>query len=619
MSSSTKCPRHWKLRAAAAFVAVSQLVVPFTAIAQMPSASSVISSQATASYKDFDGVLQTATSNLVQTTIQQVGAFTVSAGLTKSGAAGSRIAVMHTITNTGNGSDTFKIEVDDPESGGAFTSIDVFADVDANGQADNTTSLLSGGAVTAGATGTTNDITIGAGESYNYVVVYAVPVTAPSGWLKPSSVKVTAGNTGIDYAPQFRSETDTIRRADDAAFTASLTHSAPQVAAATGTWGATPNSGVRGTGTTYTFTYTNNGSAAGQIYLRDVLPTGLTYQADTAVWSSQPGVALANTGTFGAITPIDKIAFKVTGQTVEALIKDVPAGSSGTVSFKVVVDSAATFGPHASAGLFSNESCTAADLTVAANGTGCGTGGTSNLAATFTVLPERGVQLGPEVDTTPGTPASAADSVTVTSMVAGGVAMFPIPLRNTGADADTFKMTVDQTGMTFPAGTQFTWLQDDGVTPLQNSGGSDVDTGLGAAAQHQPAGARLAECAAAAERTRHRESCAVRHRRRFRSDHDHEQRGLDDQQRGGDGQHAGVHVVQGRQRGLPARQPGQLPQDNAGQPLACDLQPDAGHGGQRDDSLGFRWRTRSGGDRGTGVQGPVAAVNGLDREGRRQP
>lgn len=279
------------------------------------------------------------------------------------------------------------------------------------------------------------------------------------------------------YTPSQLPVTDTINRATQAAFSASLTHSAPLVAGPSA-WGAAPSSGPQSTATVYTFTYTNNGAAAGQIYLRDVLPAGMTYQPNTAVWSSNPGVALLEAGAFGGSSPTDEIAYKVSGQTIEALIKNVAAGESGTLSFKAIVTAGAPVGPLTSLGLFSSESCVAANLTVAANGTGCGPAGTTNTTATFTVLANRGVQLGPVLDTVPGTPAGVADAVTVTNVTAGGAVNFVIPVKNTGNASDTFKMAVDTTGMTFPSGTQFTWFAIDGVTPLQNSvGGIEVDTG----------------------------------------------------------------------------------------------------------------------------------------------
>lgn len=476
-NTKTKCRWPWAWRATAALVASAQLVAPMAAVAQTASASTVIQSQASASYVDFDGATQVATSNIVQTTIQQVGGFTASAGLTKSAGKGASVAVMHTITNTGNGSDTFTIEIkDNPAESNQFTSIDVFADVNADGLADTTNSLI-GGPALLGATGTSQPITIAEKQSYSYVVVYSVPSSAASGWSNTGLVKVTAGNSTIGYLHQSQESTDSINLATAAAFNVQLIHSAPAVApVGGGSWGAAPSSGERGAFTTYTIAYNNSGVDPGHIYLRDVLPAGLTYQAGTAVWSSNSGVALPSTGLFGASSPLDKIAFNVTGQTIEALIKDVGVGVNGTLSFKVQVDNTANFGPLVSQGVYSSESCGASSLAAATTTDGCGvTPGTTSLAASFTVLPTRGVKLGPVADAIPGT-AAAADTVTVTNSEPGGTVVFTIPVVNTGNASESFKLTLDSSGSTFPAGTLFTWFRADGVTLLQSAGGADVET-----------------------------------------------------------------------------------------------------------------------------------------------
>jgi autotransporter-associated beta strand protein len=257
MNSSTKIRWRWALRATAALVSAAQLVMPTTSVAQTASAGSIISSQASATYYSSDGKLQPPIqSNEVSTTVQQVGAFNVVTEGNKSAGAGGSVAVTHSITNTGNGSDSFTIEVrDNPAELNEFVSIDVFADINADGQADNSTSLLVGGPALAGMTRTSQAITIAEKQSYSYVVVYSVPPSATMPWMNSGLVKVTATNTGIGYAQQSQEQKDTINLTTAAAFNVRLTHGAPAVAAAGGgSWGATPSSGERGTVTTYTLT-----------------------------------------------------------------------------------------------------------------------------------------------------------------------------------------------------------------------------------------------------------------------------------------------------------------------------------------------------------------------------
>src|SRR6476659_366233 len=74
-----------------------------------PAAGTVIGNQATASYTDATNTGRTATSNLVQTTVSQVNSFTLTASGARTGAPGQTVYYPHTITNTGNGADTYSL------------------------------------------------------------------------------------------------------------------------------------------------------------------------------------------------------------------------------------------------------------------------------------------------------------------------------------------------------------------------------------------------------------------------------------------------------------------------------------------------------------------------------
>lgn len=475
MNSSTKRRWHWPMRAAAALVAASQLVVPFTAVAQTPQATTEIRSTASATYVDHDGMLQQAISNQVLTTIQQVGAFIVSDGVSKNGGAGSSVAVMHTITNTGNGTDKFQITVQDSVGGQNFESIDVFPDEDANGLADpGKPSLLAGGPVTDGSARTSGVIERDAGESYTYVVIYKLPITTPT-WSNTATVAVKSITPALYDIPANVEVTkvDTIHLVTGAVLDATFTIGAPVGVTAAGVptdWNPSPNSGPQGTTTTYTFTFQNNGGAAGVLYLRGDLPAGLAYQPGTAVWSSLPGQGLISGGIQG--TSPNKIEFKVTGQKIEALIDEVEQNTKGTLSFRVQVGATASPGKLDSQGWYSIDSCGATDIATAA--TTCAPPA-PNMKAEFTVTPTRGVQLGSQADGTPPAP----DSMTLASARVGGAVKFTaIPVKNMGNDSDNFRLALDETAMSFPAGTVFTWYQQGGATPLQSAQvGGGFETG----------------------------------------------------------------------------------------------------------------------------------------------
>lgn len=455
-------------------------------VAASPAANTQISSMASASYVDADGVTRTTWSNAVVTTVQQVGIFTVTSGVTRLAAAGATIDVPHTITNTGNGSDTFTITVQD--STVQMAAINVLVDSDGDGVADNGTSLLTGGAINPLTTGissaSTSPITIAAGGSYSYVVRYTLPAVGMP-WSETVAVGVTAANATIGYTSLTQSVNDKVTLTTSAAFAASLANKLPSgvagISGGAGAWPSTaPNSGQRGVSTVYTWTYSNGGAAAGQLYLKDTLPTGMTFVSGSAVSSLNPGVALNEDGSANA--GATNITFKKTGQLVEAMINNVAAGSSGTVSFVVVIDGTAPVGTLTSSALYSVSDCASAGLSAS---TTCTPNNTASLSPLFTVLPTRGVMVGPNQDLQAGRPSSSSDASTVAAVVPGGSVMIPIAVKNTGNADDTFKLTVNnaaQLGTTnplFPSGTQFTWFASDKSSPLQNTaGGVDVDTGV---------------------------------------------------------------------------------------------------------------------------------------------
>ena len=104
MISTLPTRRSIGLRPSASWAGAAALTLGFlfgssTALAAAPPANTVIGNQASATYSDAGGAIQLATSNLVQTTVQQVGSFTLDSVNqvtttvvnTKSGAAGSTV------------------------------------------------------------------------------------------------------------------------------------------------------------------------------------------------------------------------------------------------------------------------------------------------------------------------------------------------------------------------------------------------------------------------------------------------------------------------------------------------------------------------------------------------
>nr|HQV23372.1 hypothetical protein [Agitococcus sp.] len=156
----------WRLNALAAAMAVAMGGFSAGAFAAAPAANSVIGNTATATYTDASLVSRSATSNTVQTIVQQVGSFTLTADNTRIVAPGGQVVYPHTLTNTGNGNDTFTLT--SAQSGADnfdLTGFAIYADADGNGVPDNATDL----------TGT--NVTLASGGVFKFVVVGNAPGT----------------------------------------------------------------------------------------------------------------------------------------------------------------------------------------------------------------------------------------------------------------------------------------------------------------------------------------------------------------------------------------------------------------------------------------------------------
>jgi uncharacterized repeat protein (TIGR01451 family) len=154
---------------------------------------------------------------------------------------------------------------------------------------------------------------------------------------------------------------------------------------------------------------------------------------------------------------------------VTAVINQVPAGVSGTLTFQVNIAAGAT-------GTLNNTAT--AQYTVGV--TPVGPVNTNTVG--FAVTPPT-VTAAVVADDNPLQAGDAAldDVVTVASALQGATVTFNNRIHNNGTATDTFDITVS--GSTFPAGTSFLLFQSDGVTPLTHSTGTGApDTGPVAAA-----------------------------------------------------------------------------------------------------------------------------------------
>ena len=161
--------------------AASLLAVAHASAATPTAAGTLITNQASATYNDSTGT-RTVLSNVVTTTVQQVASLTINNGSSKSGAAGTKVVFAHSVTNTGNGPDTFTLS---QTNTGAltFTSVEFFLDDNGDGAADNATPITVTPQLAAGAT-------------YRFVAVATLASGATTGHSNTMTVKATSGFNG---------------------------------------------------------------------------------------------------------------------------------------------------------------------------------------------------------------------------------------------------------------------------------------------------------------------------------------------------------------------------------------------------------------------------------------
>ena len=274
-----------------------------------PLAGNTIGNRASATYSDGSGIQRSVTSNEVVTTVQQIAAVSLVADRNKVAAPGSSVVFSHTVTNTGNGTDSFDLTA--LLGSGTLNTIKIYADVNGDGVPDNNVVIA-------------RTPSLAPGTSFNFVVVAEVPPTSAPGDI--ATLTITA--TSVFEPSVSTTNTDTVETSPNAII--NLTKGIDQSSG--------PASGTR----TYTLTYTNNGStASGPLTITDNLPSFVTYVTSSGRWSSSGGTVLSD----GA-APADPAGITYTndGTTLTAVIPSVPRGDTGRITFQVTINSNAPRG-----------------------------------------------------------------------------------------------------------------------------------------------------------------------------------------------------------------------------------------------------------------------------------
>ena len=403
---------------------------PGSISAASPAAGTAIGNQASATYSDASNASRTVTSNVVTAVVQQVAGLTLTASTSKTVAVGSQVTYPVTLTNTGNGADAFVLA--SSQSGSfSFSTVVFYADANGDGVADNTVPIT---ATTA----------LAQGEVFRFVAVGTVPATAVTGNTNNLLITAASGfNGGISA-----NVTDASTVTSNAVVNLTKTMSASN---------GNPGSGPY----TVTLSYANSGNtAASALVLKDMLPAGLTYVAGSGRWSGTGATVLTDVDKTDAqgSGPAVTYDFGVTAANqITAVINNVAAGQSGTLSFQVTVNA---FDTGTSTGQLAGPINNTA--TSAYNDGAATVGPFNSNTFSFTVNAVKAVTM---------------TGATVASAAQGGVVSFTNMVKNNGNSPDSFDITL--AAGSFPAGTSYTLYQADGVTPLIDTNGNGIpDTGL---------------------------------------------------------------------------------------------------------------------------------------------
>ena len=445
-------PRLNQLAASIALAAGGVALMP-TAQAAAPTAGSNISNIATASYTDGNGASKTVTSNEVKTIVLQVSSFTLVADRNATINPNGTATLSHTLTNTGNGTDTFTLNVSQL-SGDNFdlTNVHIYLDSNQDGVPDNNTDITT--------------VTLTANQSVGIIVVSTVPVTQTDGQKAQYTLNVTAGfDTSVTGF-----NTDTVTVSAGASMQIQKSASVASVA---------PNGDI-----TYTLTYKNTGNGAAPfVTIKDTLPNTVTYNAGSGLWS---GSSTALTDAAGGDPAGIDYRYDSGSKTVYVSLTNVPANSTGTVKFTVKANAGNNSTVNNTASIFIDDNNDPTNTPTGTTPTQSNQTtvtptliytGTINDSATDVYADADKVTTDPNKDdqilsvTSQGVPVVFGNNAGSTD---GGPDL--IVVHNTGTATETYNVSINKSAL--PSGSIVQLFKSDGVTPLTDTNGDGVvDTG----------------------------------------------------------------------------------------------------------------------------------------------
>ena len=441
-----------QLAASIALVAGSAAFIS-SAHAAAPAAGTNISNIASASYTDSTGNTKTVSSNIVTTTVLPVASFTLIADRTANANANNQVSLSHTLTNTGNGSDTFTVNVADVTSGDQydFSNLKVFLDSNKDGTPDSQTPVTS--------------VTLAAGESVNLIVQATTPTTGAGGGA------LSAGDLGklTITAQSTLDSTLTATNTDTVKITSGAVISVIKSASVTAIDATQASATAREV--EYKLVYQNTGNTtATAVTVTDLLPAGLTYVAGSAKLA---GVTQTDSVDADGYKFVETTSGSGKG-TVTLTIPTLAPNTTGTLTFKVRVDK------DTPAGVIRNTAYVDPDGPSGPEGD---TPSNSNDVNILSI--KKGTINDNQGDAYADGEATSAttkdNQIVIETIKQGEVAEFsttgqggePIVIHNTGNVSEEFTVSVDKGDSSqggLPTGSIVTLYQADGVTPFISTG-----------------------------------------------------------------------------------------------------------------------------------------------------
>lgn len=464
-------------------------VLSGAAIAVMPAAGEFISNQAIATYTDSTGTPQTTDSNVVTTEVGQVADVDIADDYDDVGSPGSVVALPFVVTNLGNDEDVLNISF-------AENAADDF-DCDTVALYDADPAQLSdpiGDPIFTSPPDSATNVSLGAfamQESRNYVWLCEVPDSSvvTEGDVNSVDITVASGNNpaNTDVVTHTVNVSNTVVDVQKSFVVPNDDSNSPQInGPADGDGDDNLVAGETGVGVR--IFWRNTGTEDTNIFIEDVLPSGMSYVAGSARYLTWGGTALTDvSGGDPANVDFefdDTVAgssegrIRITLSNVPAAATGVTAGS-GNIYFQVTIDSNDDPAVTNVALQETGDIVNAGDQqnTAGYNTTGFGNPYTDS-DAVFTVEETSVVELEDDYPdgTQPNIPdvngnniceddVAGDDTVTVAEGAAGQSVYFCNVVNNIGNTDENVTITLDEAASTFPENTVFA-LQQDGFSGL---------------------------------------------------------------------------------------------------------------------------------------------------------